>query len=558
VGPSETKDVVVAGSYRDDCSGHAADLSRIKGNSGEFSTHYESVTGWLRISRNGSMYHFYFRSPFKNQWQELGSVLTTIKDGFKRIGLITKTWGNQPVQVSFRDFLILPGVAGPEPWVPAYFKTLEHSPEVTFSGHAFSDFEWSDPQGDSLHEISGNKVLLKAQGGHDIWECARRQAPILSVEPPATETWTAQVNFDMPTRVGLSHVGLVLWNGSEDRPVHALYLGPSETKDVVVAGSYRDDCSGHAADLSRIKGNSGAFRTHYEGAIGWLRISRDGDMYRFYFKSPFKKQWGELGSVLTTVKDGFERIGLIAKTWGGNPVQVTFSDFKIAPGVAGTRRWVPAYFARLKRGEAETFSGRAFSDFEWSDPQGDSMHRITGSTILMKAKGGHDIWDCSRRLAPMLTVEAPPRDTWIAQVRFQMPGRIGNSHSGLVLWNGKEDKPVYAFYFGPAGTNEVVVAGSFQDDCSGHAHDLAKIEGNSGGFKMNYEGTAGLLRVTKTGSTFRFSAKLDGTGGWQDLGSVLTTPKDGLTRIGMITKTWGSQAVEITFSDFTILPGGWR
>ncbi len=212
----------------------------------------------------------------------------------------------------------------------------------------------------------------------------------------------------------------------------------------------------------------------------------------------------------------------------------------------------------MKRGEAEVFSGRKFVDFEWSDPQGDSMHQITGSSVLMKAKGGHDIWDCGRRLAPMLTIEAPPRETWIAQVRFQMPQRVGSSHSGMVLWNGKEDKPVYALYFGPAGTNEVVVSGSYQDDCSGHSSDFAKIEGNTGAFKIKFEGTSGLLRVVKTGTTFRFSARLDGTDKWQDIGSILTTPKDGLTRVGMITKTWGSQPVEIIFSDFTILPGGWR
>jgi hypothetical protein len=155
-------------------------------------------------------------------------------------------------------------------------------------------------------------------------------------------------------------------------------------------------------------------------------------------------------------------------------------------------------------------------------------------------------------------VEAPPRETWIAQVRFRMPQRTGNSHAGLVLWNGNEDKPSYAIYFGPANVNEVVVSGSYQDDCSGHALDLAKLEGNSGEFRITNESTSGLLRIIKTGNTFRFSARLAGTDSWQDLGSMLTTPKDGLTRIGMIAKTWSANPLEITFSDFSILPGGWR
>ena len=558
VGPAKTNEVMVNGSYRDDCSGHSLDLSRIKGNSGDFHTNYGGTTGWLRISRTGMTYRFYFKSPFKKQWQELGAVLTTVKDGFDHIGLIAKTWGNPAVQVSFYDFRILPGVAGFKPWVPNYVKKLEKSPEVTFSGDTFSDFEWSDPQGDSLQEISGNRVFMKTKGGHNIWDCNRGQAPMLTMEAPRTGTWTVQVKFEMPTRVGASHVGLVLWNGSEDKPVHTLYVRPGETSEVVVAGSYRDDCSGHSSDLAFIKGNSGTFRTKYEGATGWVRITKKDDTYSFYFRSPFKKQWQELGSVLTTLKDGFNRIGMIAKTWAGNPVSVTFSDFKVAVGVAGIRHWVPSYFARLKNGESEVFSGRKFVDFEWSDPQGDSMHRILGNTVLMKANGGHNIWDCERGLAPMLTVEAPPRESWIAQVRFQMPKRVGNSHVGLVLWNGNEDKPAYALYFGPAGTNDVVISGSYQDDCSGAHYDLAKIAENSGEFLTKYEGTSGLLRIVKTGTTFRFWVWLTGAATWQDLGSILTTEKDGFNRIGMIAKTWSAQPVEVTFSDFTILPGGWR
>jgi len=74
----------------------------------------------------------------------------------------------------------------------------------------------------------------------------------------------------------------------------------------------------------------------------------------------------------------------------------------------------------------------------------------------------------------------------------------------------------------------------------------------------SYQGTSGLLRIVKTGTTFRFWVRLTGADTWQDLGSVLTTAKDSLYRIGMIAKTWSHAPVEVTFSDFTILPGGWR
>lgn len=558
VGPANTDVVAVSGSYRDDCSGGAGDLSHINGNRGEFTTAYAATAGWLQISRHGNRYSFYFKSPFKREWLFLGSVMGTIKDGFDRIGFIAKTWGNDPVQASFHDFNLLTGTSSPERWQPAYLAKLAKSPAVIFSGKDFADFEWSDPQGDSLHEITGEKILLKTPGGHNIWDCNRSLAPMLTVAAPPGESWTAQVKFAMPSRVGRSHVGLVIWNGREDRPCHALYAGPAETNQIAVSGSYRDDCSGGTRDLSYIRDNSGDFTTRYEGSAGWLRISKREDVFHFYFKSPFKKQWLELGSVLTTAKDGFDRIGLVAKTWGANPVSVTFSDFKLAAGVAGSRRWIPAYFSQLQSGEATVFSGNAYSDFEWSDPQGDSVHKIVGRAVTLKTGGSHNIWDCNRGIAPMLTVEAPPRNTWIAQVRFHIPKRAGSSHTGLVVWNGREDRPVNALYVGPANAGEMAVSGSYRDDCSASARDLEKIGGNSGKFSAPFPASAGLLRIIKTGNRFRFAARADGAAEWMDLGSIQTTYKDELNRVGLMAKTWSGNPITVDFSDFTILPGGWQ
>jgi len=32
-----------------------------------------------------------------------------VKDGFKQVGMFVKTWGSEPVEVSFNNFIILPG-----------------------------------------------------------------------------------------------------------------------------------------------------------------------------------------------------------------------------------------------------------------------------------------------------------------------------------------------------------------------------------------------------------------------------------------------------------------
>jgi hypothetical protein len=248
----------------------------------------------------------------------------------------------------------------------------------------------------------------------------------------------------------------------------------------------------------------------------------------------------------------------MTKTWGGQAVDVRFSKLKIITGVAETRPWIPAYFSRLTSGEPEVFSGRKFSDFEWSDPLGDSRHEIRGTDVHMKVNGGHNIWDCKRGLAPMLTVKAPPREAWVAQVKFSLPKRVSRSHVGLVLWNGSDDHPVNALYMGPMEAGQLGVSGSYQDDCSAHYYDLAKTEGNSGPFMIKSAATNGSLRIIKTGKTFRFSVRLANEKQWHELGSVLTTVKDEFNRVGLITKTWGGEPVEVTLSNLTILPGRWQ
>jgi hypothetical protein len=127
-----------------------------------------------------------------------------------------------------------------------------------------------------------------------------------------------------------------------------------------------------------------------------------------------------------------------------------------------------------------------------------------------------------------------------------------------MLWNGREDQPVHALYFGPAEGGSISVAGSIQDDCSAHSNELAKLDGNKGKFQMRYEGTSGWLRIVKTGTRFGFWVRSPGSEDWHQLGSALTTVKDELNRIGMIAKTWRGEPVEVTFSEFTLLPGAWR
>ena len=546
VGPADTREVLVNGSYRSDCSASSGDIANRSDTSGRFRVEYAGGRGWLRLSRNGDTLSYYFKTPFMHNWHHLGTMQVEGKDDLTHVGLIAKTWGAEPVVASFADFRLIPGHSEPEIWTPSYLARLAQDGEARFAGQQFADFEWNDAAGDSIHEISDDRVHIKASGGRNMWNCNRETAPILSVDAPPLDRWTAEVDFELPARIGRSHVGLVAWNGEfEDAPVNALYFGPSDTSDLGVAGSNAIDCSSGAGDLRVQPGSSGPFSIKYDRSSGRLRIARDGDRISFFFKAHERRNWEHIGSTYASVRDDFSKIGLIAKTWGSEPVNVSFSNFRLIAGETEPDRWFPSYYALLRTGEPVTFTGTDYADFEWSDPDGNSVHEIRGNSVHLSTTGGHNgVWDCHRNTAPILSVAVPPRDAWVAQVHYRMGPRKHNTAAALALWNGAEQHPVRLLQFGPVNETGLVVSGSYADDCTAHAGEIAGQEGNSGRFQLDAGGDEGILQIVKFGWFYRFRYYDPETDGWVELGTVETTVKDNFNRIGLYASSWGGEPVE--------------
>ncbi|MBU1175870.1 MAG: caspase family protein [Alphaproteobacteria bacterium] len=559
-GPADTSSMPVGGSYRSDCSAHTTDLSNRSDTTGRFNVEYAGGRGWLRVSRNVDTLTFYFKSPNAHNWRELGSMQVEGKDNLVRVGLFAKTWSTEPVVASFADFRIIPGHTGIENWTPDYYERLARDGVATFAGEQFSDFEWSDPAGDSVHEISGGEVRLKTSGNHNLWDCNRMTAPILSVDVPRLERWTAEVDFSLPARIQYSQVGMVLWNDEfEDAPVYQLVSGPAETDYLGVAGSNAIDCSSGGDDLRSQPGSSGDFGITYNRSSGRLRVARDGDKVSFYFKSPERRNWEHLGTTYASVRDDFSKIGLFAKTWGSEPVNATFSNFRIIADETEPDRWFPGYYAQLKTGEPITFTGEDFADFEWSDPDGNSVNEIRGPSIRLATTGGHNgVWDCLRNKAPILSVAVPPRDTWVAQVRYRLSNRADHTSAGLVLWNGAEFGQSKSIAIGPSTRAGLYVGGSYSDDCSANWNELPAQPGNSGTFGLSEGGDEGLLQIVKLGWLYRFSYYDPATGQWNELGTIESTVKDNFNRIGLTVTSWGTDPVEAEFRDFTLVPGMFR
>ncbi len=66
-------------------------------------------------------------------------------------------------------------------------KIIQETGEGRVSANAW---QFSNPQGDGMYKIDGKWIHMRANGGRNIWDCNRGQAPMLTVKAPVTQTWT--------------------------------------------------------------------------------------------------------------------------------------------------------------------------------------------------------------------------------------------------------------------------------------------------------------------------------------------------------------------------------
>ena len=189
------------------------------------------------------------------------------------------------------------------------------------------NWKWSDPEGNDRYSIHENEFYLKINPYQDIWYCNRGGAGLLTTEAPSTDNWSAEAMLNVAKRRAATHTGLVIWNGKEQHPVYAIYIGLYDTERIRIEGSYSGTPTGWPNVLKGIRGNTGSFDEVYKENTVLLKIERKGYNYRFYYRPPDTRDWKMLGQIFT--KDKFNRIGFIGKTWGSNSLEVTFKNFKL-------------------------------------------------------------------------------------------------------------------------------------------------------------------------------------------------------------------------------------
>ena len=213
---------------------------------------------------------------------------------------------------------------------------------------------------------------------------------------------------------------------------------------------------------------------------------------------------------------------------------------------AGVRVTESAKVSQTAKGEVTSFK----KNWKWSDPEGNDHYSIQEGEFYLKINPYQNIWSCNRGGAGLLTTDVPQTDTWSAEVMLRIAKRKQATHTGLVIWNGREKNPVYALYVGLYDTQRVRVEGSYSKTCTGWPATLKTIKGNKGNFDDLYNKTSVFLKIERKGDNYSFYYRSPDSKNWKMLGQVLT--KDKFTRIGFIGKSWGGNSLEARFTDFKL------
>ena len=176
---------------------------------------------------------------------------------------------------------------------------------------------WSDPERNDSYALGANYVTVRSTPNQDLWACNRQEAPIFSRNLPAGEHWYVKARINVPTLNENTMAGLIIWNGAEaGSSVYHLEVGlanVTSTDSVWITGSYPGMCSYQSSP------------TVYAGSQVYVLIVRSGDNYVFYYSSTGNIWW--LLDTRTT-SDVFTKVGVMAKSWGGNSIEAHFSFFQ--------------------------------------------------------------------------------------------------------------------------------------------------------------------------------------------------------------------------------------
>jgi len=213
---------------------------------------------------------------------------------------------------------------------------------------------------------------------------------------------------------------------------------------------------------------------------------------------------------------------------------------------AGVKITESAKVSQTAKGEVTSFK----RNWKWSDPEGNDHYSIQEGEFYLKINPYQNIWSCNRGGAGLLTTDVPQTDTWSAEVMLRMAKRKQATHTGLVIWNGREKNPVYVLYVGLYDTQRVRVEGSYSKTCTGWPATLKAIKGNKGNFDDLYNKTSVFLKIERKGDNYSFYYRSPDSRNWKMLGQILT--KDKFTRIGFIGKSWGGNSLEARFTDFKL------
>jgi regulation of enolase protein 1 (concanavalin A-like superfamily) len=174
-------------------------------------------------------------------------------------------------------------------------------------------WHWFDPGDDAEYRLEGDRIVVTAPDGNDLWPDFNFAAPRLTRTQEGD--FSIQVRAEVKSRQVYNGAGLVAQSGP-DTIVRLERGNPG--------GKHGVGLTGYMA--GRYEKNGGGFNT--EATDVFLKLVRQGDTFTGYARAADESEWRKVGSLTLALPATLEVGPALVNQQSGAPFSATFTDVR--------------------------------------------------------------------------------------------------------------------------------------------------------------------------------------------------------------------------------------
>lgn len=175
------------------------------------------------------------------------------------------------------------------------------------------DWHWFDPGNDAQYTVEGDRIIVTAPDGNDLWPDFNFAAPRLTRTREGD--FAIQARAEVKSRQVYNGAGLVAQSGP-DTIVRLERGNPG--------GKHGIGLTGYVA--GRFEKNGGGFNT--EATDVTLKLTREGDTFTGYARVDNETEWRKVGAITVSLPTTLEVGPALVNQQSGTPFTATFSEVR--------------------------------------------------------------------------------------------------------------------------------------------------------------------------------------------------------------------------------------